>query len=150
MNQDFVDLLRALVAAEVRFLIVGAYALGKAAQLNCRHPQEEWFDDVARILSNSRRYGRGGISLLWHPTAFGGGQLPREIDRVFHRLVEHRYEWVDTWTSCIDLIRSVYHRYVNVDLLPQEYGSELFAAETYPSLTKPSVCEKAVTPAARN
>jgi len=114
------------------------------------HPQEKWFDDVARILSNSRRYGRGGISLLWHPTAFGGGQLPREIDRVFHRLVEHKDEWNDTWTSCIDLIRSVYHRYVNVDLLPQEYGSELFAAETYPSLTKPSVCEKAVTPAARN
>jgi hypothetical protein len=27
MNQDFVDLLRAFVAAEVRFLIVGAYAL---------------------------------------------------------------------------------------------------------------------------
>ena len=27
MNQDFVDLLRALVAAEVRFLVVGAYAL---------------------------------------------------------------------------------------------------------------------------
>jgi hypothetical protein len=27
MNQDFIDLLRAFVAAEVRFLIVGAYAL---------------------------------------------------------------------------------------------------------------------------
>jgi hypothetical protein len=27
MNQDFVDLLRAFIAAEVRFLIVGAYAL---------------------------------------------------------------------------------------------------------------------------
>ena len=27
MNKDFVDLLRAFVAAEVRFLIVGAYAL---------------------------------------------------------------------------------------------------------------------------
>ena len=27
MNQDFVDLLRAFVAADVRFLIVGAYAL---------------------------------------------------------------------------------------------------------------------------
>jgi hypothetical protein len=27
MNQDFVDLLRAFVAHEVRFLVVGAYAL---------------------------------------------------------------------------------------------------------------------------
>jgi len=27
MNQDFVDLLRAFLAADVRFLIVGAYAL---------------------------------------------------------------------------------------------------------------------------
>jgi hypothetical protein len=28
MNQDFLDLLRAFIAAEVRFLVVGAYALG--------------------------------------------------------------------------------------------------------------------------
>ncbi len=28
MNQDFVDLLRAFIARDVRFLIVGAYALG--------------------------------------------------------------------------------------------------------------------------
>jgi hypothetical protein len=28
MNPDFVDLLRALIAADVRFLVVGAYALG--------------------------------------------------------------------------------------------------------------------------
>lgn len=27
MNQDFVELLRAFIAADVRFLIVGAYAL---------------------------------------------------------------------------------------------------------------------------
>src|ERR1700730_17761557 len=111
------------------------------------HPKEEWFDDIARILSNSRRYGWGGVSLLWHPTAFGGGQLPHEIERVFQRLVEHKDEWNDTWTCCIDLVRSVYHRYVNVDLLPRQYGSEIFADETYPSLTKPPVCEKAARPA---
>lgn len=28
MNPDFLDLLRALLAAEVRFLVVGAYARG--------------------------------------------------------------------------------------------------------------------------
>lgn len=114
------------------------------------HPEEQWFDDVARILSNSRRYGSGGLSLLWHPTAFGGGQLPREIDRVFYRLVAHRDEWNDTWTSCLDLVKSVYHKYVNVGLLPQNYVSDLFAAETYPNSPEPPVCEESLTPAARN
>jgi hypothetical protein len=111
-------------------------------------PEKAWFDDIARILSNSRRYGWGGLSLLWHPTAFGGGQLPREIERVFQRLVEHREEWNDTWISCIDLVRSVYRRYVNVDLLPQEYGSDIFSDETYADLLKSPVRENVLRPAA--
>jgi hypothetical protein len=48
MNQDFVDLLRAFIAADVRFLIVGAYALalhGRPARRaistsgSMRHPE---------------------------------------------------------------------------------------------------------------
>ena len=86
--------------------------------------EEVWFEDAARILSNSRRYGWGGVSLLWHPTAFGGGQLPREIERVFWNLMSHRNEWNDTWTSCLDFVRSVSERYVKAGLLPAGFGAE--------------------------
>lgn len=38
MNPDFVDLLRAFVAAEIRFLVVGAYALGLHGRPRNRGP----------------------------------------------------------------------------------------------------------------
>jgi hypothetical protein len=86
-------------------------------------PPENWYDKVARVLSNSRQYGRGGISLLWHPTAFGGGQLPQEIERVFWKLIEQRQEWNDTWVSALDFVRLESERYIKVGLLPPEYGA---------------------------
>jgi len=85
-------------------------------------PEEEWFSDAANMLSNSRRYGWGGISLLWHPTAFGGGQLSREVERVYWKLIERREDWNDSWTSCIDFVRSVSDRYIKAGLLPIRYG----------------------------
>jgi hypothetical protein len=39
MNPDFVDLLRAFVAADVRFLIVGAYALALHGRPRDRRPR---------------------------------------------------------------------------------------------------------------
>jgi hypothetical protein len=95
-------------------------------------PQEEWFNDAAKMLSNSRRYGWGGISLLWHPTAFGGSQLPPELERVYWQLIERREEWNDAWTSCIDFVRSVADKYVNAGLLPAGYGPHV-ASDQPPS-----------------
>ena len=63
------------------------------------------------MLAASRRYGWGGISLLWHPAAFDGVQLPSEIGDVFWHLVEHRSEWNDTWLSALDFVKKVRLRY---------------------------------------
>ena len=78
----------------------------------------EWYDQVAEVLSLSRRYGWGGISVLWHPYAFGGGQLPPGLGEVFWRLMDHREEWKDTWVSASEFIRSARQRYIDVRLLP--------------------------------
>ena len=86
-------------------------------------PEGSWFEDASRVLSNSRRYGWGGISLLWHPTAFGPAQLPREIERIFWELIEHKQEWNDTWVSALDFVKSASQRYINASLLPPEFAS---------------------------
>ena len=44
MNPDFVDLLRAFVAAEVRFLIVGAYALALHGRPRATGDLDIWVD----------------------------------------------------------------------------------------------------------
>ncbi len=90
-------------------------------------PAKTWFDQVVRVLSASRTYGRGGISILWHPTAFGGAQLPKEIERIFWKLIEERQRWNDTWISALDFIRLEAQRFIKVGLLPPEYGSAIMA-----------------------
>ena len=106
-------------------------------------PEKYWFDDVARILFNSRRYGWGGISLLWHPTAFGAGQLPREIERIFWKLIEHKQVWNDTWTSGVDFVRAISERYIKAGLLPPGYGSEVLPKPMHSPRTKTAIHEMA-------
>ncbi len=52
MNQDFVDLLRAFVAHEVRFLIVGAYALALHGRPRATGDLDIWVDATPE---NARR-----------------------------------------------------------------------------------------------
>jgi hypothetical protein len=55
MNPDFVDLLRAFVAAEVRFLIVGAYALAHHGRPRATADLDVWVDatpaNAPRVMS---------------------------------------------------------------------------------------------------
>ena len=44
MNQDFIDLLRAFIAADVRFLIVGAYALALHGRPRATGDLDVWID----------------------------------------------------------------------------------------------------------
>jgi len=44
MNQDFVDLLRAFLAADVRFLVVGAYALAHHGRPRATGDLDVWVD----------------------------------------------------------------------------------------------------------
>ena len=86
--------------------------------------ESDWYNQVADLLSVSRRYGWGGISLLWHPAAFGGGWLSKEVGNVFWRLMDSRNERQETWLSATEFVRSVRQRYIEVGLLPEAYGPE--------------------------
>lgn len=78
---------------------------------------EELFDAASRTLRTSREFGWGGISVLWHNTAFGGGQLPKEIGQVFWRLVEEGKSSGDCWCSGRELMALIRDRYLEVGLL---------------------------------
>lgn len=82
--------------------------------------ETHWYNHAASVLSESRHYGWGGVSLLWHNTGFGGGQLPPGVGSVFWRLVDHRSEWNDTWVCAADFVQAVWQRYARVGLLPAE------------------------------
>jgi hypothetical protein len=81
------------------------------------------YGDVAELLAASRRYGWGGVSVLWHPMAFGGGWIARERGDMYWRLMDHHQEWNDTWLSAAEFVQSVRQRYVDVGLLPAACAS---------------------------
>lgn len=104
-----------------RFLELPLVVMDQALPPNA----EEAFREVAKLLATSRMYGWGGISLLWHPTAFGGGQLPSGIGHAFYDLVNARCEWKDTWLSAGEFLRKVRTRYVQVGLMDRNWGASL-------------------------
>jgi hypothetical protein len=61
MNQDFVDLLRAFIAADVRFLIVGAYALALHGRPRATGDLDVWVDatpeNAARVMRALAEFG---------------------------------------------------------------------------------------------
>src|SRR5947208_1912850 len=61
MNPDFVDLLRAFIAAEVRFLIVGAYALALHGRPRATGGLDVWIDappeNAARVVQALTDFG---------------------------------------------------------------------------------------------
>ncbi len=75
---------------------------------------------AAELLSMSRKYGWGGVSLLWHPAAFGGGWLKPEIGEMYWALMGGKSASSDTWLSANSFVQSVRQRYVDVGLLPPE------------------------------
>ena len=61
MNQDFVDLLRAFVAHDVRFLIVGAYALALHGRPRATGDLDVWVDatpaNASRVIGALASFG---------------------------------------------------------------------------------------------
>ena len=61
MNQDFVDLLRAFIAADVSFLIVGAYALALHGRPRATGDLDVWIDptpaNATRVIQALTAFG---------------------------------------------------------------------------------------------
>jgi hypothetical protein len=89
MNQDFVDLLRAFTEAEVRFLVVGAYALALHAKPRATGDMDVWVEstpeNAARVMQALARFGAPLRNVHESDLATAGtvlqiGVPPRRID----------------------------------------------------------------------
>ena len=89
MNQDFVDLLRTFVEAEVRFLVVGAYALALHAKPRATGDLDIWVEadpqNAKRVMQALRRFGAPLSQVkeedfVRKNTVFQIGVAPRRID----------------------------------------------------------------------
>src|SRR6188474_347908 len=89
MNPDFVDLLRAFVAADVRFLIVGAYALALHGRPRATGDLDVWVDatpeNAARVMRALAAFGAPLADIAADDFARGGvtyqiGVPPGRID----------------------------------------------------------------------
>ncbi len=108
-----------------RFLEIPLVIMDQALQAT---EGADHFRAASELLASSRRYGWGGVSLLWHPAAFGGGWLEREIGETYWRLVDSRLEYGDTWVSAAAFVESVRRRYVNAGLLPAHHETDIMTA----------------------
>ena len=89
MNPDFVDLLRAFRAAEVRFLVVGAYALAVHGRPRATGDLDVWVDatpdNAARVMRALAAFGTPMEAITESDLAIPGityqiGVVPRRID----------------------------------------------------------------------
>jgi len=86
--------------------------------LNGKPDHASPYDRLADLLATSRRFGWGGISVLWHPNAFGGGQLPDTIDRAFWQMVEQKAQIQDRLLGAEVFVQKIRQRYEAAGLLP--------------------------------
>jgi len=105
MTPDFLDLLRALLAAEARFMIVGAYAVGVHGRPRATKDLDVWVEATAanapRVMAALREFGAPLMGLteedLTQPgTGLQIGVEPGRID-VLTAISGVRFE--DAWPS---------------------------------------------------
>ncbi len=73
-----------------------------------------WRSESEEIMSATRRYGWGGVSILWHDTVFGGAQLPKKIGDLYWQLKRPDEKWV----SAKELVEKIWPRFSSTGLLP--------------------------------
>lgn len=89
MNEDFLELLSSLLAADARFLVIGAYAVGIHGRPRATKDLDVWIEatveNAPRVMESLRQFGAplGDLSVsdLDHVgTGFKMGIPPRRID----------------------------------------------------------------------
>lgn len=107
MNPDFVDLLRAFAARDVRFLLVGAYALALHGRPRATGDLDVWVDatpeNAARVMAALTEFGAPMDQIAESDFARPGivyqiGVAPGRID-ILTQLTGLAF--ADAWLNCV-------------------------------------------------
>ena len=112
MNPDFIDLLRAFAAAEVRFLVVGAYALAVHGRPRATGDLDVWVEatpqNASRVMTALAAFGApmepiGERDFAKPGIVYQLGVVPARID-ILTELTGLSFEeaWADRTTSRFD------------------------------------------------
>jgi hypothetical protein len=108
MNPDFLDLLRALLAADARFMIVGAYAVGVHGHPRATKDMDVWVeasaDNAPRVIAALREFGAPLMGLTEADIKAPGvglqiGVPPGRIDVL---TVITGVDFADAWPSTVE------------------------------------------------
>jgi hypothetical protein len=99
------------------FLEIPMVVMDQALQPR-RDGLDQLFEQAMDALEASRQMGWGGVSLLWHPAAFGDGWLPSGVGNMFWSLADGRARWGDGWVKASDFLEKAQQRYTDAGLLP--------------------------------
>ncbi len=86
-----------------------------ASTLSQRTAPQELADEV---LSESRRWGWGGIGILWH-NPMEPIQVSEEVNRVFWECAQRRNEFAEQWMSADEFLAAALPRYQAAGLLKE-------------------------------
>ncbi len=79
------------------------------------HDPRDWSAQCNRVLEMVRKFGRGGVSILWHDTVFHGGQLPQGIADLYWALKQDDENWINAG----QFVQAVWHHFVRAGLLAE-------------------------------
>jgi len=98
------------------FLEIPLALMDGSIEADTRKSHEKARDIVREVLEESRRWGWGGISLLWH-NPIEPLHVPEEINRIFWECAEARGYFAEKWMSAEEFLRLCLPRYQNAGLL---------------------------------
>jgi hypothetical protein len=94
-------------------------AIMDGSLIECSRKSGESAQTLAeRVLSESRKYGWGGISILWH-NPLEALSVPDEINEVFWKCAAQRQEFQERWVSSDEFLALSLQRYQNAGLLTE-------------------------------
>lgn len=103
------------------FLELPLAVMDGSLEINARETGEGAQEITDRILAESRRWGWGGISVLWH-NPMEAIQVPEEVNRVFWESAKRRRLHGEEWMSGDDFLRASLERYHGAGLLKEMQG----------------------------
>lgn len=102
--------------APCRFLEFPLVLMDGNIEAGCRLSGEKPQDVADEVLSASRKWGWGGIAVLWH-NPIEPISVPREVNRVFWTCARKQSTFREKWMSSDQFLKHCLNRYQNAGLL---------------------------------